>query len=207
MNELDKIAEFGNSAEITDDLKKYGSLKRFKDGEILIHENRSIQSIPIILKGSVKVYQSDDDYREMLLYYLKEGETCIMSFLGGLYNENSKIKAVAHEDCEILFIPVHKLSILTKKHPQWVDYIFRVYHQWFQELLDVVNAVAFKKMDERLLQYLTKKAEMTGSKSITITHEELANELGTARVVVSRLLKQMEKENLVKLERNKVILL
>ncbi len=207
MNQFKKIAEFGNSAEITADLQKYGTIKSYKEGEILIHENRSIQSIPIILKGSVKVYQSDDDFREMLLYYLKEGETCIMSFLGGLYNENSKIKAVAHEDCEILFIPVHKLSILTKKHPQWVDYIFRVYHQRFQELLEVVNAVAFKKMDERLLQYLTKKSEMTGSKSITITHEELANELGTARVVVSRLLKQMEKENLVQLERNKVILL
>lgn len=207
MNELDKIAEFGNSSEITADLKKYGVVKEYQEGDIIIHENRSVQSIPIILSGSVKVYQSDEDYREMLLYYLKEGETCIMSFLGGLYNESSKIKAVAHENSRILFIPIHKLSILTKKHPQWVDYIFRIYHQRFQELLDVVNAVAFKKMDERLLQYLTKKADMTGSKSITITHEELANELGTARVVVSRLLKQMEKENLVKLERNKVILL
>lgn len=207
MNHLEQIEEFSTSTEIAVDLKKYGTIMSYKEGEILIHEHRSIQRIPIILSGSVKVYQTDDDIREMLLYYLKEGETCIMSFLGGLYNESSKIKAVANEDSEILFIPVQKLGILTKKHPEWVNYIFRVYHQRFQELLDVVNAVAFKKMDERLLQFLTKKAEITGNKSIIITHVELANELGTARVVISRLLKQMEQENLVKLERNKIILL
>lgn len=187
-------------------LKEYGTIKKLNKGDILLQENHSIRNIPIILSGSVKVYQTDDDLKEMLLYYLKEGDTCIMSFLGGLYNDTSKVKVVANEESEVLLIPVEKLGILTQKFPEWNNYIFRVYHQRFLELLDVVNAVAFKKMDERLLDYITQKTELSGSNTIKITHEELANELGTARVVVSRLLKQMERNNIITLERNKITL-
>lgn len=207
MNQLEKIAEFQTSQEFISDLKRYGQLKKLKTGEVLFEENTAIRAIPIILKGSVKVYQSDDEFKELLLYYLKEGDTCIMSVLNGLYNETNKLKAVANEDSEVLMLPVHKLGMLTKKHPEWIDYIFRIYHQRFQELLDVVNAVAFKKMDERLLQFLQKRGEVSGKRSIKITHEELANELGTARVVISRLLKQMEGNGLVRLSRNKITLL
>jgi len=194
------------SEDLLNELKEYGSIKTLDEGDILFRESSAIHSVPIVLKGSIKIYQTDDDYRELLLYYLKEGETCIMSILDGLYNENSKIKALAHEKSEVLLIPVHKLSVLTKSHPQWVDYIFKAYHHRFRELLDVVNAVAFQKMDNRLLDFLNQKSELLNSKEIEITHEELARELGTARVVVSRLLKQMERENLVELKRNRITL-
>lgn len=207
MNQLQKIPEFKTSDTFIDDLKAYGEIKKLHEGDILFEENTAIRSIPIVLKGSLKVYQSDEDFRELLLYYLKEGDTCIMSVLNGLYNETNTLKAVANEESEVLLLPVQKLGVLIKKHPEWVDYIFRIYHQRFQELLDVVNEVAFKKMDERLLQFLKKRSEMSGKRSISITHEELANELGTARVVVSRLLKQMESNDLVKLSRNKITLM
>lgn len=207
MEQLKRIAEFEASDEFLSDLKHYGQLKKLDEGDVLFEENTAIRAIPIILKGSIKVYQSDDEFKEMLLYYLKEGDTCIMSVLNGLYNETNKLKAVANEDSEVLLLPVHKLGMLTRKHPEWIDYIFRIYHQRFQELLDVVNAVAFKKMDERLLQFLKKRSEVIGKQSIKITHEELANEIGTARVVISRLLKQMESNGLVKLGRNKITLL
>lgn len=189
------------------DLKQHGTIKELEEGDLLFRENSSIHSVPVVLEGSIKIYQTDDDYREMLLYYLKEGETCIMSILDGLYNEDSKIKAIAHEKTRVLLIPVHKLGVLTKNYPQWVDYIFRAYHLRFRELLDVVNAVAFKKMDDRLMNFLTKKADLLESKTLEITHEELARELGTARVVISRLLKKMEEENLVELARNRITLL
>ncbi|WP_218089723.1 Crp/Fnr family transcriptional regulator [Rhodohalobacter halophilus] len=207
INKLKSISEFKASEEFLSDLKRYGQIKKMDAGDILFEENTSIRAIPIILKGSVKVYQSDDDFKELLLYYLKEGDTCIMSVLNGLYNESNQLKAVANEKSEVLLLPVQKLGILTKNHPEWIDYIFRIYHQRFQELLDVVNAVAFKKMDERLLRFLKKRSEVSGKRSIKITHEELANELGTARVVISRLLKQMEGNKLVRLSRNKITLL
>jgi CRP/FNR family transcriptional regulator len=129
-----------------------------------------------------------------------------MSFLGGMHHDTSKVKAIAEEETEILFIPIDKVSLLIKQFPEWLDYIFRLYHKRFEELLEVVNAVAFKKMDERLLNFIKRKSEITNSHTLYVTHEQLANELGTARVVVSRLLKQMEESNLVQLGRNKITL-
>src|SRR5690606_27671382 len=143
----------------------------------------------------------------ILLYYIKSGESCIMSFLGGLHQDTSKVKAIAEDKTEVLFIPTEKLNVLMKEYPEWLDYMFRLYHKRFEELLEVVNAIAFKKMDERLMDYLEKKVKLTGSNTISITHEQLANELGTARVVVSRLLKQLETEGVVELGRNKISLI
>lgn len=187
-------------------LMKLGITKKFKTGETILSEDSSVQSIPIITEGSVKVLQTDDELKEMVLYYLRPGETCVMSVLAGLYQDTSKVKAVAEEECEVLFIPVNAFNDLIRKNPEWLNYIFQIYHKRFEELLGVVDAVAFKNMDERLLQFLHKRANLSDSKTIPITHEQLAQELGTAREVVSRLLKKMEKEGFVELGRNKITL-
>ncbi|SFE50324.1 Crp/Fnr family transcriptional regulator [Thermoflexibacter ruber] len=205
--ELDSLVEFNTSPAIKEKLLAYGRVRTFKEGDTILRENAYIKSIPIVVKGSIKVIRTDEDGREILLYYIKAGESCIMSFLGAMHDDTSKIKAVAEEDCEILFIPNDKVSLLLKEYPEWLDYIFRLYHKRFEELLEVVNEIAFKKMDERLLNFIQKKCELTQNKTLSMTHEQLANELGTARVVVSRLLKQMEDEGLVKLGRNKITLL
>ena len=130
-----------------------------------------------------------------------------MSFLGGMHHETSKVKALVEEEAEVLFLPIDKVSSLIKEYPEWLDYIFRLYHKRFEELLEVVNAVAFQKVDERLLNLIYKKVELSHNKTLTVTHEQLANELGTARVVVSRLLKQLEENGQVTLGRNKIILM
>ncbi|MCF8255630.1 MAG: Crp/Fnr family transcriptional regulator [Bacteroidia bacterium] len=204
--QLQSNSEFKTSPQLLDKLKEVGITKNFKEGDVILDEDAYIKSIPIVITGSIKVMRSDDDGREILLYYIKAGESCIMSFLGGMHQDRSKVRAIAEEDSEILFIPIEKVSLLISEHPAWLDYIFRLYHKRFEELLDVVNSIAFKKMDERLLNLIKKKSEMNGSKQINVTHEQLANELGTARVVISRLLKQMEDEGLVKLARNKLTL-
>ena len=204
--ELSNITEFKSSSALREKLTAYGFVKSFAEGEVILNENAYIKAIPIVTKGNIKVMQTDDDGREILLYYINAGESCIMSFLGGIHQDTSKVKAIAEEETEILFIPIDKVSLLIKEYPEWLDYIFRLYHKRFEELLEVVNAVAFKKMDERLLNFIKKKCEHTQSHTLYVTHEQLANELGTARVVVSRLLKQMEDESLVKLGRNKISL-
>ena len=186
-------------------LKVIGNIRRIKKGEVLLQEDAPVYSIPIVLSGAVKVNQMDED-KEMLLYYLKSGDMCIMSFFGGLYDEKSKIKAVAGEDSEVLLIPVNQIGELLKSKPEWTEYIFEVYHRRFNELLDAIGAVAFKKMDERLLSFIRRRAEITGTNELEITHEELARELGTARVVVSRLLKELENKNIVTLGRNRITL-
>lgn len=207
MGTLEQIAEFKSSPELVEKLYKYGIQKNYEAGSIILNENSHIRSIPIVTKGMMKVIRTEEDGREILLYYIKAGESCIMSFLGGMHNETSKVKAEVEEDAEILFLPMDKVSLFIKEYPQWLDYIFRLYHKRFEELLEIVNAIAFKKVDERLLTLLKKKSELTQSKTIQITHEQLANELGTARVVVSRLLKQLEENGVVQLGRNKLSLM
>ncbi|SHG47964.1 CRP/FNR family transcriptional regulator, anaerobic regulatory protein [Chryseobacterium oranimense] len=198
--------EFSNSKDLLDTLYQNGITKTYHEGDIILDENASIRSIPIVMKGMIKVIRTEEDGREILLYYIKAGESCIMSFLGGMHKEKSIVKAEVEEDAEILFLPVDKVSLFIKQYPEWLDYIFRLYHKRFEELLDIINAIAFKKVDERLLNLLYKKSSNLGSKTIIITHEQLANELGTARVVVSRLLKQLEDAGKLKLGRNKITL-
>lgn len=207
MEDLRQITEFKSSPELVEKLYQHSIQKNYEAGSIILNENSYIRSIPIVIKGMMKVIRTEEDGREILLYYIKAGESCIMSFLGGLHNETSKVKAEVEEDAEILFLPIDKVSLFIKEYPQWLDYIFRLYHKRFEELLGIVNAIAFKKVDERMLALLNRKAELTGNKTLNITHEQLANELGTARVVVSRLLKQLEENGVVQLGRNKISLM
>jgi CRP/FNR family transcriptional regulator len=205
--ELNEIIEFKSSPVIREKLTQIGFSKSFAEGEIILNENAYIKAIPIVTTGSIRVMRTEEDGREILLYYIKAGESCIMSFLGGLHNDTSKVSAIAEEQTEILFIPIDKVSLLIKEFPEWLDYIFRLYHKRFEELLDVVNAIAFQKLDERLLNLIKRKCEMTKSQTLFVTHEQISHELGTVRVVVSRLLKKMEEMGIVKLGRNKITLM
>jgi CRP/FNR family transcriptional regulator len=207
---MDSINSFENlksNPELLEKLYSNSMVKNFKQGDVILNESSIIRSIPIVLTGSIKVMRTDDDGREIFLYYIKEGESCIMSFLGGMHQDVSKVKAAVEEDAEVLFLPVDKLTLFIKEFPQWLEYIFKLYHKRFEELLEVVNEVAFKKVDERLLSLLHKKVELTNSKTLIVSHEQLANELATARVVVSRLLKKLEEDGILQLGRNKIIIL
>ena len=206
MERLEQIADFKRSPELVEQLYEHGMTKRYGAGSVILNENAAIRAIPIVMHGALKVIRTEEDGREILLYYIKAGESCIMSFLGGMHNETSKVRAEVEEDAEILFLPMDKVSLFIKAYPQWLDYIFRLYHKRFEELLEIINAITFKRVDERVLALLHKKRELTGSNTLNITHEQLANELGTARVVVSRLLKQLEENGTVKLGRNKITL-
>jgi CRP/FNR family transcriptional regulator len=204
--DVNQLIEAKGSSKINEKLLEYGFKKSFEENEIILNEQSFIKAIPIVLTGSVKVVRTEEDGREIMLYYIMPGESCIMSFLGGMHHDTSKVKAMADGPTEILFIPIDKLSSLMKEFPEWLEYIFKLYHKRFEELLEVVNAIAFKKLDTRLEDLLKVKSAHTNSKVIHVTHEQLANELGTVRVVVSRLLKQMEDVGLIELGRNKITL-
>ena len=192
---------------LKDEVASFSELRKFKADTVILEEDSYIKSIPLVVSGSLKVVRTDANGHEILLYYITAGESCIMSFLGGIHDETSKIKAIVEEDAEILLIPVDKASEWVKKFPEWSDFIFKLYHKRFEELLSVVNAIAFQKLDVRLLHLLSQKAELIHSKEIKVTHQQLAEELGTAREVVSRVAKQMENEGLIHLSRNKITLM
>src|SRR5574343_392843 len=127
------------------ELQSRGQLKTFSPGEVILKENSNIKSIPIILSGSLKVSREDQAGKEILLYYVKPGESCVMSFFGGLHHDTSKVQAIAEETTEILFISVEDSNDWLKKYPSWIDFIFYLYHKRFEELLEVVNEIAFQK--------------------------------------------------------------
>jgi CRP/FNR family transcriptional regulator len=189
------------------EVKASGQVKSFPSGTVILNINAYIKSIPIVISGSIKVIRTDENGREILLYYIKEGESCIMSFLAGIYNNTSKIKAIVEEDAEVLLIPVNKASEWIREFPEWTDFILALYQKRFEELLEVVNAVAFQKVDTRLLQLLKQKCLLFQSKQIAVTHQQLADELGISREAVSRVLKQMENDKLISLGRNKITLM
>jgi len=192
---------------LNEEVQNFGQVKTFASETVILQESSYIKSIPIVIKGSIRVMRTEEDGREILLYYIKPGESCIMSFLGGIHNETSKIKAVVEEESEILLIPVEKASLWIKEFPEWTDFIFRLYHKRFEELLSVVNAIAFRKLDTRLLHLLRQKAELFQTHELIVTHQQLADELGSTREVVSRVIKQMENEGLVRISRNKIFLM
>lgn len=173
---------------------------------VLVQSNSYIRSIPVVLSGSIRVMRQDEDGKEILLYSIKPGESCIMSFLAGIHEDTSKVSAIVEEDAEVLMIPIAKASEWIRVYPEWADFIFKLYHKRFEELLSVINAVAFQKLDERIVELLKKKSAIYQSQEINITHQQLAEELGTTREVISRLLKQMEKQQIISLARNKIVL-
>lgn len=197
--------------QITENLikefEKKGSIKLLEPGDIILSENSNIRNIPIVISGSLKVSREDSDGKELLLYYIKPGESCVMSLFGSLHHDTSKIKAVAEEKTEVLMLPIDDMNTWVKEYPDWVAFILYLYHKRFEELLEIVNDVAFHKIDERILHLLKKKANLNHQPEIITTHQQIADELGTSREVVSRLLKQLEKEGEIKLSRNKIQLL
>jgi CRP/FNR family transcriptional regulator, anaerobic regulatory protein len=206
MNEFSALKDI-KDAVLRQEFADIGTVKTFKNGDIVQMEGAYIRMIPIILRGRMKVVQHDDEGREMLLYYLTEGESCIMSILGSLNNETSKVKVIVEENADVLMIPMKNASLWVRKYPAWTDFIFKLYQRRFEELLEVVQKISSKSVSERLSDLLKTKVQMSKSNRLTITHQQLADEIGTSRVVVSRVLKGMENHGNIKLGRNVIEML
>lgn len=189
------------------EVENSGELKSFKAGTVILDMNAYVNYVPLVVSGSIKVIRNEEDGREILLYYIPPGESCVVSILSGLKQDTSKIKAIIEEDAEILMISTQKAKEWVRKYPEWTDFIFSLYQKRFEELLDIVNSVAFQKIDSRILHLLNQKSKLYHSKKINVTHQQMADELGITREATSRVLKQMEKSGIILLSRNKITLL
>lgn len=124
MDSLEQIIEFKTSPELISKLREHSVVKTYTAGDLILDENSAIRAIPIVTIGTLKVMRTEEDGREILLYYITTGESCIMSFLGGMHDEKSKVKAEVEDDAEIMFLPMEKVHLFIKEHPEWLDYIF-----------------------------------------------------------------------------------
>ncbi|MAY83090.1 MAG: Crp/Fnr family transcriptional regulator [Flavobacteriales bacterium] len=199
-----KNFSLGFEPELMEEIEREGKFKTFKAGETIVQAGHVIRSIPILLNGLIRVYRIDDNGDELLMYYLGEGETCAMTLNCCLGQKRSEIEAEAEMDSQILFIPVEKMEEWSSKYDSWRNYVLESYHQRMMELINTIDKIAFKKLDERLLEYLEHEASLNENGEIRKTHKEIARALNSSRVVISRLLKALEKEGMLKLERNRI---
>ena len=189
------------------EIHQFGELKQFKEGDVIMDYGKYIRMMPIIVKGTIKVFRMDDTGNEILLYYLSSNESCSMAYSCCVEAKKSEVKAIAEEDGELIAIPHIKLDEWLCKYPSWKNYIMRSFNERFLELLKSIESIAFHKLDERLIGYLKEKQHLSGSSVIKASHYLIADELATSRVVVSRLLKQLENDGKILLYRNEIKLL
>jgi CRP/FNR family transcriptional regulator len=190
--------------ELQEEIVAVGKIMQFRAGETIMDYGAYIRMIPLIIKGSIKVQRENEDGQELFLYYLHPGETCTMTFTCCMMNKRSVIKTIAEEDTEFIGIPMRYMDPWMSKYQSWKNFVMLSYDNKMAELVETIDEIAFKKMDERLLNYLEKKVQATNSNLIQATHQEIAYDLNASREAISRLLKQLEKEGMVKLGRNKI---
>jgi len=170
----------------------------------LLKTGNYVQSVPLVIKGLIRVSRNEDD-KELLLYYIHPGEMCIMSFSACCSNSASMIEAATLEETKVLLIPAIKLREWITNYPSFNFYVYDMFNKRYLDLIDTINQLIFNRLDERLLNYLREKAVVSGNNHITITHQQIATDMGTAREVISRLLKKLERENKITTSRNQVV--
>lgn len=177
-------------------------------GTILAEAGKFLKPIPLVLQGSIRVFRNDYDIdREILLYYISEGETCMMSIVASFTDMQSKVHAITECNSKLLVIPIEKVRQWQVEYPKWNKFILDIFLNRYTELLNTINDLSFKNIDERLYNYLIQYHHRHPGNKIKLTHQNLANELGTTRVVISRLLKDFEKKGKVELYRGEIKLM
>ena len=190
---IKKNSEFFEPSLVAE-LEANSMLMEVKSGETMLNIGQTIRAVPLVVRGTVKVSRINDEGQELLLYYVKEGESCAMTFNCCMLSQTSVIKGVAEEDTVLLCIPVTLMDEWMLKYASWKRYVMTTILNRFTEMIKCIDEVAFKKLDERLINYLKEKSKIAGSSVLNLTHQHIADELGTNRVVVSRLLKKLEND-------------
>jgi len=208
MENIKKILrEIGFEDKLIQEISQVGRLKKTKAESVAITGKSHDQEVPIVIDGLLKVMRVNDDGGEVFLYYLKKGETCVMSIICCLEGTKSAFNVVAEEDSFLWMIAIGNLDNWLIKYRSFRKFVFNSYQLRLDELLLVIDNVIFSKLDKRLYNYLLNTKQATGSYEINKTHEKIAKELGTSRVVISRLLKQLEKEGKIEQYRNRIEIL
>jgi CRP/FNR family transcriptional regulator len=189
---------------LIEEINQVGTFREVPEGFLLIDFGQYIRSMPLLISGAIKIFREDPQGNELLLYFLEEGDTCAMTLNCCLGQTQSEIRAVAEMDTKLIMIPVQKMEEWTGKYRSWRNFVFESYHNRLMEMLESIDSIAFLRMDERLLKYLKEKVAVNHSAILHTTHKEIAYDLHTSRVVISRLLKTLENNGGIKLHRNNI---
>ncbi|REE82182.1 CRP/FNR family transcriptional regulator [Lutibacter oceani] len=192
--------------ELINEIIDVGILQTIKSNELLIDIGDKMTHVPLILQGAVKIIREDNNGDEIALYFLEKGDTCAISFINCINQTKSMFRGVTEKETEGIFIPVSKIDEWLIKYKSWRHFIIDSYHMRLIEMVESIDSLAFMKLDDRLHKYLTDKVKIMKDNTLIITHQEIADDINTSRVVVSRLLKILEKEGKIKIRRNRIII-
>lgn len=192
--------------DLRKEMEAHAILKEVQQGTEILREGQYVKVIPIVLEGLIKVFSRHEE-KELLLYYIKPQESCIMSFSAGMKNEPSKIFAVTEEDTTALLLPTDQVAQWVREFPEVNQLFFQQYNLRYSDLLTTIHQLLFERLDKRLLDYLTNKSLLTGRNPIKISHRQIAGELGTAREVISRIMKKLEHDGKIRQEANTIEIL
>lgn len=201
--------QYGNifEEELINEIVQVGTFKEVPEGYKLIEIGEYLRGMPLLISGVIKILREDEDGDELLLYYLEKGDTCSMTMACCMGDAKSEIRAIAETDAKLIMVPIQKMEEWTTKYKSWRNFVFNSYHVRLNELLSTLDNIAFQKMDERLIGYLKEKARVNQDDIINNTHQEIAYDLHSSRVVISRLLKKLEEMDKIKLHRNYIKIL
>lgn len=188
-------------------ISNLGRLHSFKEGDLIMDFGGYIRMLPLIISGTIKISRQAEDGSELFLYYLSRGESCTMTFSCCMANKKSEIRAVAEEDTVVLGLPQQYLDEWMMRYKSWKNFVMTAYDQRMNELIKTIDQVAFHQLDERLYDYIKRRASIREDKTIHTTHQTIADDLNVSREAVSRLLKSLEKRGVIELGRNKIKLL
>lgn len=193
--------------KLLDEIIEVSTIKDFREGEKLMEIGEYIKKIPLLLEGAIKIIREDQREGEIVLYYIEEGDTCAMTLTCCLGETKSQVRSIAERDGSVVMIPVGKMDEWLVKYKSWRNFVLNSYNNRMNEMLTAIDSLAFMNMEERLCSLLRSKAKIYNSRFINNTHQELADELNTSRVVISRILKTLENEGIIQLNRKYIELL
>ncbi len=206
IQDLKKLFGSTLEEELLLEINQVATYKEISEGNKILEIGEYIRSMPLLLSGVIKILRQDHDGDELLLYFLEKGDTCAMTLTCCLGHTKSQVRAIAETDVSLVMIPIRKIEEWSGKYKSWRNFMFNSYHNRLNEMLFTIDTIAFLKMDERLLLYLEEKARISEDGIIKNTHQEIAYELHTSRVVVSRLLKKLENLGKLELHRNYILI-
>jgi CRP/FNR family transcriptional regulator len=199
---------FGHLFEdaLLNEINQVGTFKEVPEGLKLLEIGDYVKAMPLLISGAIKILREDNDGDELLLYFLEKGDTCAMTLTCCVAHTKSEIRAIAETDAKLIMIPIQQMEEWSEKYKSWRHFVFESYHNRLNEMLETIDSIAFLKMDERLLKYLIEKVRISKDNTIHSTHQDIAYELHTSRVVISRLLKKLETLGKIELNRSYILM-
>ena len=191
---------------LLNEINQVGTFKEVPEGFKMMEIGDYVKAMPLLVSGVIKILRKDTDGDELLLYFLEKGDTCAMTLTCCVAQTKSKIRAIAETDSKLIMIPIQQMEEWSEKYKSWRHFVFESYHNRLNEMLETIDSIAFLKMDERLIKYLVEKVRISKNNTIHKTHQEIAYELHTSRVVISRLLKKLETLGKIELNRSYILI-